>query len=242
MSGLYGHFIYFLNNYQKVLNNEIADAFRQLDDNGFSGSLLITGIALLYGIIHAVGPGHGKAVVASYFLSRGKEAKEAFKVGYLVAVIHALSATVLTFTVYYLIKGIFSVTFNQSVAVMYKLSGAMILAVGLYLLYELKKEFGTKEKALAAANKKPYTLALSVGIVPCPGVMTILLFSLLLGHLITGILAAIMMSIGMGLTISLSGILTAKGSALASEKGVVFKTLQILSPLLVIAVGLFLLL
>src|SRR3546814_4386516 len=28
------------------------------------------GIAFLYGVAHALGPGHGKAVVASYFLSR----------------------------------------------------------------------------------------------------------------------------------------------------------------------------
>ena len=45
---------------------------------------------------------------------------------------------------------------------------------------------------------------------PCPGVMTVLLFSLMLGHMAVGIGAAVLMSIGMGMTISLAGILGVK--------------------------------
>ena len=47
----------------------------------------------------------------------------------------------------------------------------------------------------------------AVRIVPCPGVMTIVLYSMILGYLELGILSAIMMSIGMGITISIAAIL-----------------------------------
>lgn len=49
---------------------------------------------------------------------------------------------------------------------------------------------------------------MSIGIVPCPGVMSIVLFSIILGYINLGILSAITMSIGMGITISLAAILS----------------------------------
>ncbi|WP_200414328.1 nickel/cobalt transporter [Arcobacter sp. FWKO B] len=241
IGNLWGEFIYNLNNYQKILNANIASSFRQIDELGLYGSLIIIAIAFAYGAIHAAGPGHGKAIVASYFLSHGKKISSAFKIGYMVSIIHAFSALVLTFVIYYLIDGVFSKTFNQSVDMMYKISGGLILLVGIYLLYELKKDWNRCERDENISNKKPFFVALSVGIVPCPGVMTVLLFSLMLGHLITGIFATIAMSIGMGLTISIAGILALKSSKLASKSTKILKILQIISPILVISIGLFLL-
>jgi|GEM_PF-6365627 len=176
MSELFGHIIYHINSYQRILNTEIASSFRQIDESGLYGSLIIIAIAFIYGVIHAVGPGHGKALVGTYFLSHKEKISSAFKIGYMVAIIHAISAFILTFVIYYMIEGIFSKTFNQSVEVMYKISGILIIFVGFYLIYELKKEWNKTDTINTNRLKKPYVLALSVGIVPCPGVMTILLF------------------------------------------------------------------
>ncbi len=242
MSELWGKFIYEINSYQKILNTNIASSFKQVDELGVYGSLIIIAIAFVYGIVHAAGPGHGKAVVASYFLSQGKKLLSAFKMGYLVAAIHASSALILTFLIYYLVDGLFSKTFNQSVDIMYKVSGGFIILVGLYLIYELKEEWNSCEKIEKTKDKKSYIVALSVGIVPCPGVMTVLFFSLMMGHLITGILATIAMSLGMGLTISLTGALAIKSSYIAKNSSIFIKTLQILSPVLVLSIGLFLIL
>ncbi|WP_298752555.1 hypothetical protein, partial [uncultured Arcobacter sp.] len=195
MSELWGKFIYEINSYQKILNTNIASSFKQVDEAGIYGSLTIIAIAFVYGIVHAAGPGHGKAIVASYFLSQGRRLISAFKMGYLVSTIHALSALILTFLIYYLVDGLFSRTFNQSVDIMYKVSGIFIIFVGFYLIYELKKEWNTYEKIEKTKDKKSYIVALSVGIVPCPGVMTVLFFSLMMGHLVTGILATIAMSV-----------------------------------------------
>lgn len=242
MTHLWGTFIQELNLYQKNLNATIASAFRGLDEQGLYGALVIIGIAFVYGVIHAVGPGHGKAVVASYFLSQGKHRREAFKIGYLVAIFHGLSALLLTFGIYYLIDGLFSRTFNQSVEVLYKVSGGMILLVGCYLLYEFFHTAKHTDSPAPLSSKKPYAVALSIGIVPCPGVMTVVLFSLMLGHLFVGILAALAMSIGMGLTISLAGIMAAQGSCLVHTKGRAFqRILQALSVVLVFGIGVFLL-
>src|ERR1700722_6225354 len=55
---------------QARLNNAISDAFERVrDTHSHTAIALILGLAFLYGVLHALGPGHGKAVVASYFLA-----------------------------------------------------------------------------------------------------------------------------------------------------------------------------
>lgn len=240
MSEWYGRFVYGINQWQREFQMQIADGFRSIDEQGVIGILVILSIAFVYGAIHAAGPGHGKAVVASYALSYGSSWRSAFKMGFLVALTHAASALVLTFGIYYLIEGVFRKTFNQTAEIMYGVSGVMIIIVGLYLFYEVYKERNLEEPLPVASGKKDLSVALSVGIVPCPGVMTMLLFSLMLGQLATGIAAAVMMSTGMGLTISIAAMAALGLKGQGAKLGFVSKSLQWLSPILVVAMGVFL--
>ncbi|MEA1914336.1 MAG: high frequency lysogenization protein HflD, partial [Campylobacterota bacterium] len=67
------------------------------------------------------------------------------------------------------------------------------------------------------------------------------LFCIMLKHFVLGIVAAVFMSIGMGLTISLAGILTVlfrkKATMLIESKGVYF---EIFGACMIIVLGLFL--
>ena len=51
-------------------------------------------LAFAYGVLHALGPGHGKVVVVSYFLSRDAQIMRGFLMGLQIAVFHVLSAAV----------------------------------------------------------------------------------------------------------------------------------------------------
>jgi ABC-type nickel/cobalt efflux system permease component RcnA len=51
-------------------------------------------LAFAYGVLHTLGPGHGKVVVASYFLSRDAQLMRGFLMGLQIAVFHVLSAAV----------------------------------------------------------------------------------------------------------------------------------------------------
>ena len=58
----------YLSTWQYQLNMFISKTIRSInDENSLTLSLTIIGVAFLYGLIHAAGPGHGKAVVALYF-------------------------------------------------------------------------------------------------------------------------------------------------------------------------------
>ncbi|MEA3456874.1 MAG: hypothetical protein U9R26_10215 [Campylobacterota bacterium] len=189
---------------QQTLNSLISSKFREIgDENALIPILTILGVAFLYGVIHALGPGHGKVLVASYFIQHKQSYQKAFKMGYLIALIHTLSALTITFVLYYLLEVIFSQTFQEVSFYMRKISALLIIAVAIYLFFEQHKEKSNTD----SAEKSDWGIAFSAGVIPCPGVMTIVLFSLIMGQLSIGVASALLMSIGMGLTISLSAIL-----------------------------------
>ncbi len=228
--------------WQYQLNSYISSTIRSLnDENSITISLLVLAIAFIYGVVHAVGPGHGKALVALYFTSNKSDYKKAFRMGYMIAIIHAVSALIFTFGIFFILKTMFRKNFNEFADIAMQISAVMIIWVGIYLIYEAYHSRKQREKKIERSSKSEVAVAFSAGVVPCPGVMTIVLFCIVLQHYTLGILAAIAMSIGMGLTISLAGIfsiaLSKKADGFLREKGYI---LEILGGSLVLLLGLFL--
>ena len=238
----YAKFLHWLISLQYQLNSYISTTIRSLnDENSITTSLIILSIAFIYGLVHAIGPGHGKALVALYFTSNKSDYKKAFKMGYMISIIHAISALIFTFGIFYILKTMFRKNFNEFSDIAMQISAVMIIFVGLYLVYEAYKSRKEKEKKLEKSNKSELAVAFSAGVVPCPGVMTIVLFCIVLGQTTLGILSAIAMSIGMGLTISLAGIfsiaINKKAGGKLNEKTYI---LEMIGGLLVLLLGIFL--
>jgi len=238
----YGDFLHLLVQWQYKLNSYISTTIRSLnDENSLSVSLIILFVAFVYGAIHAAGPGHGKALVAFYFTSNKSDYKKAFKMGYLISIFHAISALIFTLGIFFILKTMFRQNFNHFSNIAMQISAVMIMGVGLFLMYEAYKHRKEKEKSIKKQEKSFIAVAFSAGVVPCPGVMTIVLFCLVLKQFTLGILAAIAMSIGMGLTISLAGIFSIainnKTSNKLQEKAYI---LEIISACLIFCLGLFL--
>ena len=236
---MYGEFIHKLTQMQYELNSFIASSIREIkDESSLTSSLIIISVAFIYGVVHAAGPGHGKALVAFYFTSNKSDYKKAFKIGYLISMFHAASALIFTFGIYFIIEKMFRKNFQDFSNTLMGISAVMIMMVGLYLLYEAYTHRKDKEKKIRKTTKSELAVSFSAGIVPCPGVMTIVLFCIVLGHYTLGILSAVAMSIGMGLTISLAGIFSIAlnkkaGNFLSSYSFI----LEIIGALLVLLLG-----
>ncbi len=243
MIELYEKLLQYITYWQYELNMIVSSNIRRANEGFLESTLTILGIAFLYGVIHAIGPGHGKALVGLYFLKTGGSYLRAFKMGYLIAGIHALSALMVTLLLFYVIQTLFSKTFWDISRFSVQFSGALIVIVGIYLIYETYKHHRDKDIAVSSNNKSDLAVAFSAGIVPCPGVMTITLFAISLGHVALGVATAIVMSIGMGLTISLAGIVSIgakkRGNKFLGKYGIV---LQFAAAALVLVLGLSLLL
>jgi ABC-type nickel/cobalt efflux system permease component RcnA len=71
----------------------LQESVRRLrSEEPWSAALLLAGFSLLYGVLHAAGPGHGKAVISSYVLADGRTVRRGVLLSFLAAGVQALSA------------------------------------------------------------------------------------------------------------------------------------------------------
>ena len=104
------------------------------------------------------------------------------------------------------------------------ISYAMIALIGLFLLIKTfidlrkRKKFSVLEKDISYSKintKNIIPVAFAVGMIPCPGAVIILLFSISMDVFKIGIISSFSMAVGMAVTISLVGVLT-----IVSKRGV----------------------
>ena len=127
MVDFYNEFLSTIVGWQQQINFILSNYFDELESGDVTVYLIILAISFLYGLIHALGPGHGKMVIASYFLARDSNKIDAIKAGFLTSIIHTISALLTT--------GILYVSFQN----MYKVSAVFIILIAIYLLYEMIK-------------------------------------------------------------------------------------------------------
>lgn len=238
---------------QMQMKNKISTHVRNFKATGETRPLIpLFLLAFGYGAIHAAGPGHGKGIAMTYAMAKGRTFRSGASLGALIAAVHAGSAI--------LRVSLLQLILHQNVAasmssVNHKAqitSYGLLTLIGIILLVSSVCEWFEKEDSgqpsinkLKKAGNNPLVAALAIGLVPCPGVIMILLFCLSLNQLVLGILLGITVSLGMALTIttavwiSLAGKKTALLATARWERTLSFleKTLHTLSALLLTVIG-----
>lgn len=219
-------------------NSELSTYFELLEEGSWVPVASILAFSLAYGIIHALGPGHAKALISGYLLANPTlKTSHVLRMGFFIALVHALSALVLTLGATYAIEVSASKLLRDVSVPMVQISGGLIVLMGCWLLYEVATSRSKKEAQVDA--KKEASVIILSGIVPCPGVMTLSFFAITLGEFSLGIISALFMSLGMGLTISAVGLLVHRfGQArVMTQQPTWFWVMRLLGTLMVIAVG-----
>lgn len=120
---------------QSAANREMAAAVKDLKTgNAVHATLVLVMMSFLYGVLHAAGPGHGKAVISSYVLANEETVRRGIALSFLAALFQALAAIIFV--------GILAIVLNQTSMQMRKtealvetLSWGLVAAVGAWLLY-----------------------------------------------------------------------------------------------------------
>ncbi len=199
---------------QKKLNDAMCTKLRALQE-AFSGwhALLLFGIAFFYGVVHALGPGHAKFVMGSYMLTQGHSLGRSILAGSIFAATHAGMAVVV-FLVFTLALHAGAASTDRVSAILYRASGAIIMVIGILLLYQAisgRGEHGNPLQRYAQRASLP-VLAAASGLVPCPGTLLLLVFAQMVGAAAYGLLAALFLSLGMAVTVSAAAYLGALGA------------------------------
>jgi nickel/cobalt exporter len=194
--------------WQKKLRGHLTHVSRDIQANPWGHSfLLFLILSFVYGFIHALGPGHGKSIVFSYFLSRPGRYVHGVLMGNLITFIHVFSAVAIVLGFYLVLKAAGLSSFEDVRGILEKISYAFLMVLGLFLILykvrELKRGTLTnpQEYKTAEADFRHLSLvALATGLVPCPGAALILLFTITLDILVSGLFAMVFIALGMGLT------------------------------------------
>ncbi|OPZ78687.1 MAG: nickel/cobalt efflux protein RcnA [Alphaproteobacteria bacterium ADurb.Bin438] len=186
---------------QKEYNKEISSHIRKIKKGDFSLILSVLGIAFLYGVIHALGPGHGKLVVISYFLSHSQKWFKGIFMGFQIAFMHVISAIFIVLLTSQVAKHMLHENQSQEMYFIKLISYGAIALVGFYMLYQAYKE---KQEA---SSKSMCCLALSAGLIPCAGTLLIMFYSMSLGVLMVGVMISLAIAFGIAFTLSLIGII-----------------------------------
>ena len=190
----------------RYFNEQLSAHFYALDSGDWYPLILIFSLAFAYGVLHALGPGHGKALVAGYLLANPTKRSHVFQIGFLIAIVHALSALSVTLVATYFVKISTTRLFRDVNPPLFQVSGALMALLGCWLLLEVWRSRHITTETISA-NKSRFSVVFLAGIVPCPGVITLSFFSITLGHVGVGIIAVFFMSLGMGLSISIAGLI-----------------------------------
>ncbi|MDR7342394.1 ABC-type nickel/cobalt efflux system permease component RcnA [Pantoea alhagi] len=248
---------------QITLHRYLVLHLLQINNGQYSGGLWLLFFTFLYGVLHAVGPGHGKFVVTTWLSTQQQQASPVLRAVPLVgSLVQGLSAILFLFV---LAVGFNLVSGDLSLSrwVMEKASALLIAAFGGWMLLRGLRAFpfATRKatpvtqppaaapiamQASADAVTRPWSLAprsvdavshpysvhdaqcgcghhhiplvqptnwkellgviAAIGLRPCSGAITVLLFSNAIGIVTWGMLAVMTMALGTGLSLLLLAI------------------------------------
>ena len=202
---------------------------------------LLMGLSFAYGVFHAVGPGHGKAVITSYMLASGEAARRGVAVSFAAAMVQAASAIAIV-AVGAMVLNVTATAMTFATDWVEIVSYAAIVAVGAWLLWAKTlgghghahhhheadrhgrpagvddgRGDGGLRRTLARRTGigRAWSAILAVGVRPCSGAIIVLVFALSQGVFAVGVAAALVMALGTGLTVTALVVLavSAKGMA-----------------------------
>jgi nickel/cobalt transporter (NicO) family protein len=206
---------------QRKLNRKISYLSKRIEtDKSFV--ILLIFFSFIYGLVHAIGPGHGKFIISSYFFSKKAKPIEAILSGFVIAFTHGISGIVIILVIFLLLHLPVLKSLANTTRIISIISYLMIAGIGLSLFVKTiidaftRKNHCTSEPNMVSAKVSSFLpISFITGLIPCPGAATIILFSLSTGSFIVGSIAIFAMSFGMGIIISLFAI-----AALYAQKGI----------------------
>lgn len=207
-----GWFIAKIVTLQKQFNEKVAGLIATLKEEKSSLAFFtILLLSFLYGVIHALGPGHGKAILAGWTLASPKTLRSVLLTGSLAALLHAFSAVFIVLGSWILLRQTSSLSAQKVSDYLQLAAGILLLLIGAFALLHYICSFfrqpdnnSPKKKDYSAL--KPFHVVLSVGIVPCPISSVLLIFSVSYGLFWQGIVFVLALAAGMAFTLIAVGL------------------------------------
>ena len=215
--------------YQRRIQQALSTSLRDVQSGSGSWALwTLTSVCFGYGVVHTLGPGHGKAVVVAYFLdsTRPRAWIEGIFAGAWIAFTHTLAALLLAgaLKLFYSVGLLGALREVRNVEIA---SYVLILLVGFWRLWA-GLTGRLHEHAHGAGHDHAHhdhdhdhhhnhhheaprrtiagwLLLTAAGIAPCAGALIVILLSVALGVLWAGVIGVVAIALGMAITLAAIG-------------------------------------
>ncbi len=229
---------------QREFYGSLSTSLRRIKSSSpASAAWTLVLVSFAYGVFHAAGPGHGKAVVSTWILANKSDLRRGIFIAFMSALIQALTA-ILIVSVLMLFFSNATALAKKSAGVLDAVSFAMIAGIGVYLMWSVFRRGHARTGHLHADGHHHHdhvhdascghahvpspsqvrgdvsflqmlSLAFAVGIRPCTGAILMLVFAWSAGIYWAGVLSALVMGFGVFLTIAAIAMLSVYAKTLA---------------------------
>lgn len=179
----------------------------------------LLGLAFAYGVFHAAGPGHGKAVISAYIIADDRSLRRGIGLSFAAAMLQAVVAIALVGTLTLALRTT-AATMRATTDVIEQASFALVLVVGLAVLWRKAGALialgpgapahdptcnhihmpGPEVIARLSGWREMAGVVFAAGLRPCAGALIVLVFAASQGLVWAGIAAVFAMALGTALT------------------------------------------
>ena len=202
---------------------------------GTRGLLVLCLIAVGYGVLHALGPGHQKTLITGYLLSEGGGIPRVLSVAGIASLSHAASVIILFGVLMLLGTGFGTMNVTEARTLVMRISGILLILLALRMIWQRIASFRSAVSGKSGSDThcscdvihpahrhELIPLIISGSVAPCPGAAFFLLYGFSADNPLAGVLAVLAISLGMWGTLIVIGLVTilARNATLAqTEKG-----------------------
>lgn len=131
-TGFGGSILNWINQQQQAFFRALTGEIKEMKTDPWQVWGLVS-VSFLYGVFHAAGPGHGKAVISSYMIANEVALKRGVVLALLSSMLQAITAVTMVGAVYLVLRRL-SVSMTEATRFMEIASYALIAAFGFWLL------------------------------------------------------------------------------------------------------------
>jgi ABC-type nickel/cobalt efflux system permease component RcnA len=229
-----------------------GDAGGRSAGDGFAGLLDGDGLLVLlllaafgWGALHALSPGHGKAMVAAYLVGTRGSTRDALILGATVTVTHTAGVVALGFVALGLSAWVLPETLYPWLTLV---SGLMVVGVGLAVLRRRARRpaphhhhHDHDHDHHHHQRRSLLAMGASAGLIPCPSALVVLLGAVAQHRIGLGLVLIVAFSAGLAATLTGLGIVVVHAGKLLSRlpvPGRIAAAIPALSAALIVVVGL----
>ena len=132
-TGLFAGLLNWINTQQQGFYRALTGALRSMRDGG-GGLWVLVGLSFAYGVFHAAGPGHGKAVISSYMLANEVALRRGVLLSFVSAMLQALSAIAIMGAVFLVLRGT-AISMTDATRFLEIASYVLVTGFGAWLLW-----------------------------------------------------------------------------------------------------------